>query len=104
MLVGFQNDMRKLSIDHPDEMLTVQNVNFTHSLTVFDYSYESDEVFWCDIGLRSVFKSSINDRDGYNREAIRDLHNTTMINGLAIDWIYKHVYYTHCWVCITYTM
>lgn len=94
LIVGFQNDMRRISIDHPDEMLIIQNVNYTRSLTVFDYSYQTKEVFWCDVGHQSIFRTSIDDKNGYNRKVIRALSKYTTVNGLAVDWIYKHIFYT----------
>lgn len=98
LLVGFQHDIRKISIDHPDVVSPMQNVNYTQSLTVFDYSYQTNELFWCDIGQQSVFRTSIDDKDGYNRETIRHFPNNTIVNGLAVDWIYKNIYYTQCLV------
>lgn len=90
--------MRKIPIDHPDMMSTLQNLNYTHTLTAFDYSYRTNEVFWCNIGHQAVYKTSLNDKDSYNRGTIRNLLNITTINGLAVDWIYQHIYYTQCWV------
>lgn len=96
MLVGLQQYMRKIPIDHPDEVLFVQNVNHTYSLTAFDYSYHSKKIFWCDIERQIVLKSSV--EDGNTREIIRDFAHYTTVNGLAVDWVYKHIYYTQCLV------
>lgn len=99
MLVGFQNIIQNISIDDPDVMSALPNVNYTYSLktfTPFDYSYRTNEVFWWDVGHESVYKTSMGRRQ--SPEIIRDLFNNTTVYGLAVDWVYQHVYYTQCWV------
>lgn len=98
LLVGQQHLIRNVSLEHTDLWLTVENVNSTESLTVFDYSYKTGEIFWCDVAEQRIFKTTIDDDDGYNRETIRRLANNVTINGLAVDWIYYHIYYTECMV------
>lgn len=88
LLFARRHDIRKIALDH-NEMTSI--VNNTKSATALDYVFRTGMIFWSDVSEQKIYKAPID--EGNDRSiVVRDQQVTT--DGLAVDWIYNHIYYT----------
>lgn len=88
LLFARRHDIRKIALDH-NEMTSI--VNNTKSATALDYVFRTGMIFWSDVTEQKIYKAPID--EGNERTAVvRDLQITA--DGLAVDWIYNHIYYS----------
>lgn len=66
-------------------------VNDTKSATGLDYVFRRGMIFWSDVSEQVIYKSPID--EGSNRAIVIQNHQVTT-DGLAVDWIYDHIYYS----------
>ncbi|XP_046661606.1 very low-density lipoprotein receptor-like isoform X4 [Homalodisca vitripennis] len=88
LLFARRHDIRKISLDH-HEMTAI--VNNTKSATALDFVFRTGMIFWSDVVEQKIFKAPI-DEGSDRTEVIRDEMTTS--DGLAVDWIYNHIYWT----------
>lgn len=88
LLFARRQDIRKISLEH-NEMTSI--VNETKSATALDYVFRRGMIFWSDVSEQNIYKSPID--EGNNREIVIQNHQVTA-DGLAVDWIYDHIYYS----------
>lgn len=66
-------------------------VNNTKSATALDYVFRTGMIFWSDVSDQRIYKAPID--EGNERIAVvKDSQITA--DGLAVDWIYSHLYYS----------
>lgn len=88
LLFARRHDIRKIALDH-NEMTSI--VNETKSATALDYVFRTGMIFWSDVSEQKIYKAPID--EGNDRSiVVKDKQITA--DGLAVDWIYNHIYYT----------
>ncbi|XP_054277887.1 very low-density lipoprotein receptor-like isoform X3 [Macrosteles quadrilineatus] len=88
LLFARRHDIRKISLDH-HEMTAI--VNDTKSATALDFVFRTGMIFWTDVADQKIFKAPID--EGSDRTVVIRGEMTTA-DGLAVDWIYNHIYWT----------
>ncbi|XP_054083519.1 very low-density lipoprotein receptor isoform X5 [Zeugodacus cucurbitae] len=93
LLLARRHDIRKIALDHM-EMTSI--VNSTKSATALDFVFRTGMIFWSDVSTQSIYKAPID--EGNDKTVVLKDHSVTS-DGLAVDWIYNHVYYTDTHKC-----
>lgn len=88
LLFARRHDIRKISLEH-NEMTSI--VNNTKSATALDYVFRTGMIFWSDVSEQRIYKAPID--EGNERIAVVTESKVTA-DGLAVDWIYNHIYYS----------
>nr|CAL47126.1 lipophorin receptor [Blattella germanica] len=88
LLFARRHDIRKISLDH-HEMTAI--VNDTKSATALDFVFRTGMIFWSDVSDLKIYKAPID--EGTERTVVIKDELTTS-DGLAVDWIYNHIYWT----------
>lgn len=88
LLFARRHDIRKIALDH-HEMTAI--VNETRSATALDYVFRTGMLFWSDVAEQKIYKAPI-DEGGDKTVVVKDQIITS--DGLAVDWIYNHIYFT----------
>ncbi|XP_065165067.1 very low-density lipoprotein receptor-like isoform X2 [Atheta coriaria] len=88
LLFARRRDIRKISLDH-HEMTSI--VNETNSATALDFVFRTGMIFWSDVTDKKIYKAPID--EGNDRKVVISDDLTTS-DGLAVDWIYNHIYWT----------
>ncbi|CAH0562071.1 unnamed protein product [Brassicogethes aeneus] len=88
LLFARRRDIRKISLDH-HEMTSI--VNETNSATALDFVFRTGMIFWSDVTDKKIYKAPID--EGNDRKVVITDDITTS-DGLAVDWIYNHIYWT----------
>ncbi|XP_018566692.1 very low-density lipoprotein receptor [Anoplophora glabripennis] len=88
LLFARRRDIRKISLDH-HEMTSI--VNETNSATALDFVFRTGMIFWSDVTDKKIYKAPID--EGNDRKVVIT-NDITMSDGLAVDWIYNHIYWT----------
>lgn len=66
-------------------------VNNTKSATALDFAFRTGMIFWSDVSEQKIYKAPI-DEGNDKTIVVRDQQITS--DGLAVDWIYSHIYYS----------
>uniref|UniRef100_A0A6P4FDT0 Low-density lipoprotein receptor isoform X2 n=1 Tax=Drosophila rhopaloa TaxID=1041015 RepID=A0A6P4FDT0_DRORH len=93
LLLTRRHDIRKIALDRP-EMTSI--VNSTKSATALDFVFRTGMIFWSDVSTQTINKAPID--EGSERAVVLTKSSVTS-DGLAVDWIYNHVYYTDTKQC-----
>ncbi|XP_065200337.1 very low-density lipoprotein receptor-like isoform X2 [Planococcus citri] len=88
ILFARRHDIRKISIDHREMSVIVNN---TKSATALDFVFRTGMIFWSDIAERKIYKAPIDEGDDRTVVITNDV---TSSDGLAVDWIYNHIYWS----------
>ncbi|XP_059478315.1 low-density lipoprotein receptor-like isoform X3 [Neocloeon triangulifer] len=88
LLFARRHDIRKISLDH-HEMTAI--VNETKSATALDFVFRTGMIFWSDVSDQKIYKAPID--EGKDKVVVIRNEITTS-DGLAVDWIYNHIYWT----------
>ncbi|KAK0079342.1 hypothetical protein PV325_001381 [Microctonus aethiopoides] len=88
LLFARRHDIRKVALDRP-EMTAI--VNNTKMATALDFVFRTGMIFWSDVNEKKIYKAPID--EGNDRTVVIDKDSTTT-DGLAVDWIYNHIYWT----------
>ncbi|KAK7789121.1 hypothetical protein R5R35_010865 [Gryllus longicercus] len=88
LLFARRHDIRKISLDH-HEMTAI--VNDTKSATALDFVFRTGMIFWSDVSDQRIYKAPID--EGSERTVVIK-NDLTTSDGLAVDWIYNHIYWT----------
>ncbi|XP_043065025.1 very low-density lipoprotein receptor isoform X2 [Drosophila ficusphila] len=93
LLLARRHDIRKIALDHM-EMTSI--VNSTKAATALDFVFRTGMIFWSDVTTQSIYKAPI---DEGNEKTVVLKKSSVTSDGLAVDWIYNHVYYTDTHKC-----
>ncbi|XP_037942571.1 very low-density lipoprotein receptor [Teleopsis dalmanni] len=93
LLLARRHDVRKIALDHM-EMTSI--VNNTKSATALDFVFRTGMIFWSDVSTQSIYKAPID--EGNDKTVVLKDHTVTS-DGLAVDWIYNHIYFTDTHKC-----
>ncbi|XP_033166552.1 low-density lipoprotein receptor isoform X2 [Drosophila mauritiana] len=93
LLLARRHDIRKIALDRP-EMTSI--VNSTKAATALDFVFRTGMIFWSDVATQSIYKAPID--EGNDRTVVLTKSSVTS-DGLAVDWIYNHVYFTDTHKC-----
>ncbi|XP_041674682.1 low-density lipoprotein receptor isoform X2 [Drosophila eugracilis] len=93
LLLARRHDIRKISLDHM-EMTSI--VNSTKAATALDFVFRTGMIFWSDVTTQSIYKAPID--EGNDKTVVLTKSSVTS-DGLAVDWIYNHVYFTDTHKC-----
>ncbi|XP_030373634.1 very low-density lipoprotein receptor-like isoform X1 [Scaptodrosophila lebanonensis] len=93
LLLARRHDIRKIALDHM-EMTSI--VNSTKSATALDFVFRTGMIFWSDVTTQSIYKAPI---DEGNEKTVVLKKSSVTSDGLAVDWIYNHVYFTDTHKC-----
>lgn len=88
LLFAHKSDIRKISLDR-DDMVSI--VNDTRSSCAIDFDFRTGMIYWSDVMTKKIYKAPIDEGD--KKEVVID-HNIITADGLAVDWIYNHLYWT----------
>ncbi|KRT81663.1 EGF-like domain containing protein [Oryctes borbonicus] len=88
LLFARRRDIRKISLDH-HEMTSI--VNQTNSATALDFVFRTGMIFWSDVTDKRIYKAPID--EGNDKRVVINNEIITS-DGLAVDWIYNHIYWT----------
>lgn len=66
-------------------------VNETNSATALDFVFRTGMIFWSDVTDKKIYKAPI---DEGNERITVIMDDITTSDGLAVDWIYNHIYWT----------
>ncbi|XP_017776148.1 PREDICTED: very low-density lipoprotein receptor-like isoform X2 [Nicrophorus vespilloides] len=88
LLFARRRDIRKISLDH-HEMTSI--VNETNAATALDFVFRTGMIFWSDVTDKKIYKAPI---DEGNERSVVITDDITTSDGLAVDWIYNHIYWT----------
>ncbi|XP_015585106.1 very low-density lipoprotein receptor isoform X2 [Cephus cinctus] len=88
LLFARRRDIRKVALDR-QEMTAI--VNNTKTATALDFVFRTGMIFWSDVSEKKIYKAPID--EGNERTVVIDKDLTTA-DGLAVDWIYNHIYWT----------
>jgi sugar lactone lactonase YvrE len=88
LLFTHGTDIRRFSLDRRD---LTSIVNETRSSTALDFHFESGMLYWSDINDRRIYKAPID--EGETKAVVASGH-VVKADGLAVDWIYRHLYWT----------
>lgn len=109
LLFARRHDIRKISLDHR-EMTSI--VNDTKSATALDYVFRTGMIFWSDVTEQRIYKwvkktfemfrmkwqffflSKRAPIDEGTEQIVVLQDKTVTSDGLAVDWIYNHIYFT----------
>lgn len=84
-----RHDIRMMNLTN-NQMRLIQN--FTKSSIALDYVFKTGEFFWSDGKDKKIYRSIISN---VINDAIPVVEsNITVADGLAVDWIYNHIYWT----------
>ncbi|XP_062126111.1 low-density lipoprotein receptor-like isoform X5 [Drosophila sulfurigaster albostrigata] len=93
LLLARRHDIRKIALDH---MEITSIVNNTKSATALDFVFRTGMIFWSDVTTQSIYKAPI---DEGNEKTVVLKQSSVTSDGLAVDWVYNHVYYTDTSKC-----
>ncbi|XP_076665931.1 low-density lipoprotein receptor isoform X6 [Andrena cerasifolii] len=88
LLFTRRHDIRKVALDR-QEMTDI--VNSTKMAAALDFVFRTGMIFWSDTKEKKIYKAPID--EGNERAVVIDDGLTTS-DGLAVDWIYSHIYWT----------
>lgn len=88
LLFARRHDIRKISLDHR-EMTSI--VNDTKAATALDFVFRTGMIYWSDVSEQRIYKAPI-DEGSDKTVVVKD--QTVTSDGLAVDWIYNHIYFT----------
>ncbi|XP_025410491.1 very low-density lipoprotein receptor-like isoform X4 [Sipha flava] len=89
LLFSMQHNIRKISLDH-HEMSAI--INSTKSATAIDFVFRTGMIFWGDVSEKKIYKAPID--EGRERSIVVE-SGLSSADGLAVDWIYGHIYWTN---------
>jgi len=89
LLFAHKSDVRKLSLDRPSMTAIVNN---TRSSCAVDFHFKTGMVFWSDVREEKIYKAPID--SGYPDLTVVAETGVVTADGLAVDWVYNHVYWT----------
>lgn len=88
LLFTRRHDIRKVALDRLEMTNIVKDTKMAAAL---DFVFRTGMIFWSDSSERKIYKAPID--EGNERTVVIDDGLTTS-DGLAVDWIYSHIYWT----------
>jgi len=90
LLFAHKHDIRKIALNKNFDMVTI--VNETRSSCAIDFNFRTGMIFWSDVMTRKIYRAPID--EGFQQEVVVAGDNVVTADGLAVDWIYHHLYWT----------
>ncbi|XP_061931601.1 very low-density lipoprotein receptor isoform X14 [Apis cerana] len=88
LLFTRRHDIRKVALDRLEMTSIVKDTKMAAAL---DFVFRTGMIFWSDSSEKKIYKAPID--EGNERTVVIDDGLTTS-DGLAVDWIYSHIYWT----------
>ncbi|XP_014246217.1 very low-density lipoprotein receptor-like [Cimex lectularius] len=66
---------------------------YSTSAISLDYDFDEKLIFWNDNKEKKIYKSAVDYKSICSKKVVLS-KNLTSVDGIAIDWIYKHIYWT----------
>ncbi|CAK9813981.1 Very low-density lipoprotein receptor [Anthophora quadrimaculata] len=88
LLITRRHDIRKIALDRLEMTSIVKDTKMAAAL---DFVFRTGMIFWSDGSEKKIYKAPID--EGNERTVVIDDGLTTS-DGLAVDWIYSHIYWT----------
>ncbi|CAL7950123.1 unnamed protein product [Xylocopa violacea] len=88
LLFTRRHDIRKVALDRLEMTNIVKDTKMAAAL---DFVFRTGMIFWSDSSEKKIYKAPID--EGNERTVVIDDGLTTS-DGLAVDWIYSHIYWT----------
>ncbi|XP_017883525.1 very low-density lipoprotein receptor-like isoform X2 [Ceratina calcarata] len=88
LLFTRRHDIRKVALDRLEMTNIVKDTKMAAAL---DFVFRTGMIFWSDSSEKRIYKAPID--EGNERTVVIDDGSTTS-DGLAVDWIYNHIYWT----------
>ncbi|XP_067838428.1 low-density lipoprotein receptor-related protein 1-like [Heptranchias perlo] len=87
-----RHDIRKLGLRHQEY---TQVAGELRNAVALDADIAEQRIFWADLGQQAIFSLSMYDQKS-TAGVSRVLKDVDIPMGIAVDWIYKHIYWTDC--------
>ena len=78
--------LRNMSTDAREYNLVIQNLR---NVVALDYDYDQEEIYFCDVSAKTIFKSKVGSEDRTN--IIR--HESNGLEGMGVDWVGRKLYW-----------
>ncbi|XP_069783632.1 low-density lipoprotein receptor-related protein 4-like isoform X2 [Narcine bancroftii] len=85
-----QHDIRKLGVHHQEYTHLAMRLR---NAVALDADVADEKVFWADLTRQAIFSMSVNKYKSVSGYSLL-LENLSNPSGIAVDWIYKHIYWT----------
>ena len=89
LVITNQHDIQRINFDGTDYVLVT--IGSMDNLVAMDFDIGNKMVYYADQGRRMIGRVSL---DGSNREVVVGPGDIDRIEGLAIDWIRRRLYWT----------
>ncbi|XP_017755666.1 PREDICTED: very low-density lipoprotein receptor-like isoform X1 [Eufriesea mexicana] len=88
LLFTSRHDIRKVALDRLEMTNIVKDTKMAAAL---DFVFRTGMIFWSDSSEKKIYKAPI---DEGNERTVVINDGLTRSDGLAVDWIYNHIYWT----------
>ncbi|XP_048450538.1 low-density lipoprotein receptor-related protein 2-like isoform X3 [Rhincodon typus] len=85
-----RHDIRKMGLYHREY---TQIVDQLRNAVALDVDVSEQVVFWVDLGQQAIFSSFMSEKKS-ETGVTRVIEDVDSPMGIAVDWIYKHIYWT----------
>ncbi|XP_051876534.1 low-density lipoprotein receptor-related protein 1-like isoform X2 [Pristis pectinata] len=85
-----RHDIRKLGLHHQEYTQVAMRLR---NAVALDADVAEERIFWADLTRQAIFSMSMNKYKGTPGHSLL-IQNLSIPSGIAVDWIYKHIYWT----------
>ncbi|XP_072447647.1 very low-density lipoprotein receptor-like [Chiloscyllium punctatum] len=85
-----RHDIRKMGLYHQEY---TQVVDQLRNVVALDADISEQQIFWVDLGQQAIFSLFMSEEKS-KTGVTRVIENVGIPMGIAVDWIYKHIYWT----------
>ncbi|XP_041041222.1 very low-density lipoprotein receptor-like [Carcharodon carcharias] len=83
------HDIRKLGLHHHEYTQVAAQLR---NAVALDADIAEQRIFWADLGQQAIFSMSMNKWE--HSSGVSRIEDLEIPGGIAVDWIYKHIYWT----------
>ncbi|XP_041357308.1 very low-density lipoprotein receptor-like isoform X2 [Gigantopelta aegis] len=91
LLLADRKDLRKIHLETYHYTLLVSEEKVFGAIAM-DFDYDDNMLFWTDVAVEQVLKANFDNISDV--KVVADNKTVQTPDGLAVDWIYKHIYWT----------
>ncbi|XP_041357681.1 very low-density lipoprotein receptor-like [Gigantopelta aegis] len=91
LLLAARKDLRKINLETYHYTLLVSEEKVFGAIAM-DFDYDDNMLFWTDVAVEQVLKANFDNISDV--KVVADNETVQTPDGLAVDWIYKHIYWT----------
>ena len=88
LIFSHSYDIRRIRLRDSDMTSVVSD---THGVTALDYHFSQNQILWSDRKEKKIYRANLSNTN--SREVIV-AEEEVAADGLAVDWIHGHIYYT----------